>query len=217
MLDQIDRRNEQRFIEQEAALEKALVSTKETTLVNFHERDKACDLSREVNQKSFDALKLYIDSQVANLNTAIAASRILKLSLIESLKTQIASVHREIDIETKANKEAVDKADRAAEKRFESVNEFRGQMADQQAEFISRREVEAMVNSAAEKIASLTDRINRSEGRGTGKDQLWGYIVGAVGAIIALLMWFNSMQIAKTNTSRIDELQRRSPAAATDR
>lgn len=212
MLDQIDRRNEQRFAEQEAALEKALITTKETTTANFHERDKACELSREVNEKTINIaiaeMHRYVDSRIENLTNAIAASRTLKLSLIDGVKTQISAVHREIDIETKANKEAVDKADKANEKRFESVNEFRAQMADQSALFISRREVEAMVNSNADKVAALTDRINRSEGRGSGKDQLWGYIVGGVGIVIAFMMWINSMQVPKVNTQRIDDLQK---------
>lgn len=192
MLDQIDRRNEQRFAEQEAALEKALIATKETTTANFHERDKACDRAREVNQKSREAIHDYIDLKIANVDTAIAASRTLKLSLIEGLKTQIASVHREIDIETIATKTAIAKADTATEKRFESVNEFRAQMADQSALFISRREVEAMVNANADKVASLTDRINRSEGRGMGMNQIWGYIVGAIGLVAFLYAVFHT-------------------------
>lgn len=215
MFDQIERRYEQRFSEQEKALEKALVSANGVEQANFVERDKAIEILattlRDRIQSGEAYLTAHITQQVGQIEAAIAASRTLKLSLIEGVKTQITSVHREIDIETAATKTAIGKAEAANEKRFESVNEFRAAMADQSALFISRREVEASNHSQAEKIASLTDRINRSEGRGSGKEQLWGYIMGVIAVVLAIMMYFSKTNIPASkvdlNETKIEALR----------
>src|SRR6185369_13242602 len=55
-----------------------------------------------------------------------------------------------------AANEAVRKAEVAAEKRFDAVNEFRGQLADQARDFMPRKEAELQ-------ISSLTDRVIAQE------------------------------------------------------
>jgi len=82
-------------------------------------------------------------------------------------------------------KEAVDKAETAATRRFESVNEFRAQLADQAATFMPRLEAEQRMSQLSEKIDDLKG--TRSEGIAAS----WGYLVGAVGiatAIIAIVL-----------------------------
>lgn len=61
-------------------------------------------------------------------------------------------------------KEAINKADQANEKRFDSVNEFRNTLADQQTKLLTRTEYESAHKALAEKIDGVTDRINRTEG-----------------------------------------------------
>lgn len=99
-------------------------------------------------------------------------------------------------------KEAVAKAEVAMEKRFESVNEFRAQLGDQQRTFMPRAEVAALVNAINEKsdarflansdkISALDQRMNRSEGRGAGLHAGWGYLAGFIGlaaTIISIVM-----------------------------
>lgn len=66
-----------------------------------------------------------------------------------------------------SSKEAILKAETASEKRFESVNEFRAQLADQAAGFMSRAEANAL-------LAGMGDRVTRAEERlnvGSGQDQ----------------------------------------------
>lgn len=214
--DQIDRRYQQRFTEQENALEKALVAAKEVVHANLAERDKAIEILACTMRRCVDDgdgnLRAHVNGQIEQLKAALAAADKLEDSRISGLQAQIASVHREIDIETAATKEAIGKADAATEKRFESVNEFRGQMADQSALFIARREVEAMVSAANEKIAGLNDRMNRNEGRGSGQHQLYGYLVGALGLLLAFYMAYSTKE-RQRNSERIDELRTR-PAAA---
>ncbi len=87
-----------------------------------------------------------------------------------------------------AAKEAVTKAENSAEKRFDSVNEFRNTLKDQQATLISRNEAEVRFKSLEEKIVALTARQNQATGSGEGAAQLWGYIVGAIGIAVSLGM-----------------------------
>ena len=74
----------------------------------------------------------------------------------------------------------------AADKRFDAVNEFRGQLADQASRLMSRAEYLSNQKALEDKISDLTDRINRNEGRGTGLSQGWGIFVAL--ATIAILL-----------------------------
>lgn len=86
-----------------------------------------------------------------------------------------------------ASEKAILKAEAATERRFEAVNEFRATLSDQAGTFITRAESEAAVSRNTERIQDLTDRINRSEGRGAGIGAGWGYLVGAVGLIATVI------------------------------
>lgn len=75
-----------------------------------------------------------------------------------------------------AAKEAVTKAEAADEKRFELLNEFRGQQADTVANFLQRNVYETQ-HSALEKIVQVNaERVSILEGR----------ILGLFGAITIL-------------------------------
>jgi hypothetical protein len=95
-------------------------------------------------------------------------------------------------------KEAVTKAEVANEKRFDSVNEFRNTLADQQRALIPRAEVELLVKSVDDKLtaqAALIEHQNSriisiasgQTGRLAGTMQGWGYAVGVVGLAISII------------------------------
>ena len=54
---------------------------------------------------------------------------------------EFRSVRSAVDKVEATNKQAVDKVEEANTARFESVNEFRGQLKDQAATFVTRREL----------------------------------------------------------------------------
>ncbi len=61
-------------------------------------------------------------------------------------------------------KEAVTKAEVASEKRFESINEFRAQLKDQQQTFMPRSEVTIAIKQLADQLASIAaTQVPRSE------------------------------------------------------
>lgn len=81
---------------------------------------------------------------------------------------------------------AVIKAETAAEKRFESVNEFRLQLGDQAANFMTRREYQASHDALTEKINDLTARVDKKEGTGEGLNKGWVILLGAIGAFTGI-------------------------------
>jgi hypothetical protein len=62
-----------------------------------------------------------------------------------AMQAALASAERAVTAALDAAGKAVDKAETAAEKRFDSVNEFRQQLADQAATFMPRSESESLL------------------------------------------------------------------------
>jgi hypothetical protein len=93
-----------------------------------------------------------------------------------------------------ASEKAVTKAEVSTEKRFDAVNEFRGTLSDQAATLLPRAEASARFTSYDEKfeemkkeIVSLRESRKGSEGISQGYKAGWGYVVGAVGLVLAVL------------------------------
>jgi hypothetical protein len=124
------------------------------------------------------------DSEAVSLRdyfTALLAEmdrRFVAALLAQDKAVQIAMV---------ASEKAVDKAETAAARRFESVNEFRGQLTDQAATFLGRVEYNSAHQALVEKIGDMSARIDRMEGAKTGGRDLWGYLAAAIG--LALALW----------------------------
>jgi hypothetical protein len=91
-----------------------------------------------------------------------------------------------VDAALAAADRAVIKAELAAEKRFESVNEFRATLSDQQRNLIPRSEVEVTVRGLTEKITTLQNQMERLQAERAGIKGGWGYAVGVVGLVLAL-------------------------------
>ena len=99
-----------------------------------------------------------------------------------------------IDAALAAADRAVAKAETAAEKRFEGVNEFRAQLADQQRTLMPRAEADIEFRSLREKldallgrIEALTLKIERADGKGSGLQAGWLYLIGGIGLIGSLV------------------------------
>lgn len=78
-----------------------------------------------------------------------------------------------------AAKEATTKAERAAERRFESVNEFRQQLSDQAAHFMPRAEAE-------QRIKTLESWRSSQEGRSGGMGGLAAALVSGISVLVAV-------------------------------
>lgn len=102
-------------------------------------------------------------------------------TLKEYVDTQFAAIIRLLDERKDAQqqaiaaalasvKEAIQKAENATERRFDSVNEFRQTLTDQATHFATRDQVE-----------TLKEDLNRRQGAALFVSRTWGYIVAAVG------------------------------------
>jgi hypothetical protein len=113
--------------------------------------------------------------------------------------SEVASAQaRAVDAAFASAKEAVLKAEAANAARFESVNEFRGQLNDQAANFVTRTEteqrMEAMraqlqlqVDGNAAQIAAVMRNQSEGAGRRGGAENTRAFIFAIVAALTAIV------------------------------
>jgi hypothetical protein len=103
------------------------------------------------------------------------------LSRFDVSRSDFVALREYIDIRFEAQEKAVAKAEVASEKRFDSVNEFRRQLADQTATFLTRTEYKTELAGLVEKVNALAKRVDEAESRSQGLSNAWGFLVGAIG------------------------------------
>jgi hypothetical protein len=105
--------------------------------------------------------------QVKSTETAFAVQQTAMRTAFDAadsaVKTALASA-----------KEATTKAEIATEKRLELVNEFRDQQRDVIAQFLPRKEFDALYQSLTEKINVLSSRLDRGEAGQKGAQSVTG-------------------------------------------
>jgi hypothetical protein len=114
------------------------------------------------------------------------------------------SLREYVDIRFKAQEEAVNaalaaadravaKAESAADKRFESVNEFRASLNDQARMLMPRAEAEQLQRTLNEKldaqnakVDALTVRVSANEDRGKGVSATWILLIALIGVLTSV-------------------------------
>jgi hypothetical protein len=99
----------------------------------------------------------------------------------------LSAQRQAIDAALVATERAVSKAEMATEKRFESVNEFRQTLDNQQRTLATRTEVEVEIRGIKEKIEVLQGLVERSQASRSGIQLGWGIAIAAVGFIFMLI------------------------------
>ena len=95
-----------------------------------------------------------------------------------------------LDAALAAQQRATTTALAANDKKLDSMNEVREQLARQAATMMTRAESIARHDAAAEKIDDLGTRLDKMDGRGAGLSAGWGILVAVVGLVVsALLIW----------------------------
>lgn len=92
-----------------------------------------------------------------------------------------------VDAALAAQNAAVIKAEMAAEKRFESVNEFRNTLADQQRNLMPRSEVDVLMRGIHDKLSTLEKAHDAVLAERQGLKGGYGYAVGVVGFVLTIL------------------------------
>jgi len=148
-------------------------------------------------QRLLEERRVHYSAQIEAVRELIAALDERHTQRFTAVEQMFHSGERRFEERFEAQKEAVSnaliaadravgKAEVASEKRFDSVNEFRAALADQTARLMPRTESEARLSAMAEKLDSLVDRFNRSEGKGTGIATSWAIAVAVIGMALGV-------------------------------
>lgn len=97
-----------------------------------------------------------------------------------------------------AQRQAVEELKSTTATHFESVNEQRGQLHDQATTLMPRSEADVRFQSVSERIDSIAvklaeielrvqSRLDLAQGRSSGLDKAWGYLVAAISAATAVV------------------------------
>jgi hypothetical protein len=155
------------------------------------------DLDRRYQEK-FGAIEAKFVASEKQVETALIASdkryEQRFAAQEKAVEAALSAAEKAVNAALIAAKEAVTKAEVASEKRFDAVNEFRGQLKDQANTLLPRTEFDA----TKKLLDSLSSRLDRMEGAlaaattiRTDSQQTWGLWVAIVGLIFGVMVaWF---------------------------
>lgn len=136
-------------------------------------------------------LRIYIDTRIEHLHQLLSDAESLTSQRFtdqdRAVLAALAAQEKAIGAALAAAERAVGKSELAAEKRFDAVNEFRAQLADQATTFIPRAEAEQRMAANAEKIDALATRIDRTEGHSGGMNAGWAILAGVTLVITSVI------------------------------
>lgn len=131
---------------------------------------------------TIESLKAYFDQRFVDQQTAVQAA--------------LVAVQKQTADAMAAAEKAVIKAETSNEARFAGVNEFRATLADQQRMLMPRAEVEVIVKGLESTIAALKEQLGKHDSQRVavtanagGMKEGWGMAVGAVGIVIAIVVF----------------------------
>ena len=129
------------------------------------ERERAADVLaaglRNAISEGDEKLRDHIVQEITRITAALKSASELEAERFGSAKAEVASLRREQQLVFEAQKEAVSKAEDAQKEVNLRGNEYRGQLKDQNAMMMPRREAEARFEQLAEQIASNTEKLGK--------------------------------------------------------
>ena len=147
------------------------------------ERDKQYAQRFEAQEKALAFAVTNVNQKFEALEKAIA----IRFEQQEKSTTvALSAAEKAVQAALVAAKEAVAKAESAAEKRFESVNEFRNTLKDQQLLLQTRTEASSTANALDRRISEVASKVNEISNKAEGASNLWAYLVGGGGFFVAL-------------------------------
>jgi hypothetical protein len=117
---------------------------------------------------------------------------------IETLYVHFTALMSEHEKAVKAalasSETAVNKAEYNSEKWRDSANEWRQAMDDREVKFMPRTEYTSAHQALIDRLGAMESRITKIESTGAGLKQGWGYLVGAIGFLGALVGIFLALK-----------------------
>ena len=135
----------------------------------------------EANESGFtvDTLRYYMQRQLDDFKermqeryeTQTKATDAAFVAQQTAMQTAFTGASTAVQAALESAEKAVTKAEVAAEKRFEAVNEFRGQLADQAATFLPRTEADVRLGAMGDKVEELRKQVDLKQGRDSGTQE----------------------------------------------
>lgn len=187
---------EQRVSDLVETFNERITSQKEATAIALTAADKGIAMALQAAERAaakadLAASKEYLEAQISGLK--------------ETLIAQIVSQKEAINAALVSADKAVLKAEVASEKRFESVNEFRATLSDQQRDLATKNECDlrfkavedrltesmrtrqAQIEAVNMRVNELSEIMREQKGRGSGLNAGWGYLVGGLGVAATIV------------------------------
>ncbi len=133
---------------------------------------------------SVDTLKEFMMALFAEKDNQIAEAA---QASSQAVSAALAAQKELTNAALAAAERALLKAEVASEKRFDSVNEFRALVADQQRTLMPRSETEIVLKSLGEQMETMRTRLDTLAGKREGSQDGVSMIIGIVGFVVGLL------------------------------
>ncbi len=161
------------FAENQRATEMAEREREKAASALTVERYNAASTAESEREKSAQALRAGLDrairegderlrehifNQVAQIQAALISAGGLEEERFERAKAEVEALRREMRLIQVAHADAVSKAENAQKEINYRGNQFRGQLADQAANLMPRKEVEAMVGEIRKRVDEMLPR-----------------------------------------------------------
>jgi len=129
------------------------------------------------NEEALAALGRYLERRFVDLN--------------QRLDERDAANKRAMEAALASAQRANDKSDAASRAKFEDQNEFREQLKDQAATFLTRNEYHSNHEALRAQLNALENRMNLTQGKSIGMNALIVLAFGVIGAIAAIVVVAN--------------------------
>ncbi len=144
-------------------------------------------MNETTNTHAEDALLRLEDRFDAKVRDALAAAEKLRLAQLAAIEERIRGVELVAKMSQESASLAVKKAEAATERRFEAVNEFRGQLADQTRTFLPRETFDTTLSQWQEWRTDVDADRATLRGRTSGINASIGALVLAAGFVATFL------------------------------
>jgi hypothetical protein len=133
------------------------------------EREKAAKALRDELERTIQEgdrnLRDHIENQVLQIKAALVAAETLEVariaSAVELAEARFDAIVSEMRLVNAASEQAIAKAEASTERRFESVNEFRAQLAQQTSSFLPREVAEAQFSEIRRTLTELAEKLGK--------------------------------------------------------
>lgn len=110
--------------------------------------------------------------------------------LREYVDRRLIDLESRIEAATRTSETAINKASEAVDRRLEGMNEFRQAINDQAGTLLTRRESDVWRTAIERDIHSIQRRLDKTEGRGGGRSDVWVWLVAGVAMLVSLFNAF---------------------------